>query len=100
MIYDFPFVIIRLMQLGLPLKQVGSFVKCSRLKVSVKCRNFFSSAVILKSPSNVMFSKLSRYYDKFFDWFFKIKELFWVGDLQKSTVSHFLNSKFILRYMA
>ena len=43
------------MQLGLPLKQVGSFIRCSRLKVSVKCCKFLSSRVILKSPNNVIY---------------------------------------------
>ena len=36
--------------------QVGSFIRYSRLKVSVKCCKFLSSGVALKSSSNVMFS--------------------------------------------
>ena len=92
--YDFLLVIMRFMQLGLPLKQVVSLIRCSRLKASVKCCNFLYSGVILKSPNNVMFSKLSRYLERFFDIFSKIKELFWLGDLYKPTMSHFLNRMF------
>ena len=88
------------MQLGLPLKQVGSLIRCSKLKVSVKCCQFLSSGVMLKSPNNVMFSYPSRYLERFFDIFSINKELFWLGGLYKPTMSHFFNCMFISRYMA
>ena len=87
------------MQLGLPLKQVGSFIRCPRLKVSVKCCKFFSTGIISKSPSNVMFSKLSRYLERFFDIFSKNKELFWLGGSYNTKMNHFLNHACVWRYM-
>ena len=38
----------------LPLKQVDSFIRCSRLKVSVICWKFLSSGVILKYPNELL----------------------------------------------
>ena len=87
------------MQLELPLKQVGSFIKCSRLKVFVKCCKFLSFRVILKLQTT-MFLELSRYLERFFNIFSKNKELFWQGGLYKPTISRFLNCVFISRYMA
>ena len=63
------------MQLELPLKQVGSFIKCSRLKVSVKYCKFLSFRVILKLQTT-MFLELSRYLERFSTYFLKTKNCF------------------------
>ena len=53
---SFLFVLMRFMQEGDPLKQVGFFIRCSNLKESAKSRNFLPFGVILKSSNNITFS--------------------------------------------
>ena len=44
--HDFLLVKMKLMQRGLHYRQVSSVIRCSRLKVSVKCCKFLSPGVI------------------------------------------------------
>ena len=52
------------MQEGDPLKQVGFFIRCSKLKESAKSCKLLSSQVILKSPTNIMFTHVSKYMER------------------------------------
>ena len=79
--YAFLFVIIRSMQEGDPLKQVGFFIRCSKLNVFAKSCKFLSSGVILKSPNNIMYLYLSKYVERLLDKLSKNTDLLWSGGL-------------------
>ena len=64
--YAFLFVMVRSMQEGDRLKQIGFYIRCSELKKSAKSCKFLSSGVILKSPNNITFSYVSKYMEKTF----------------------------------
>ena len=82
---------IRSMQEKDSLKQVGFFIRYSKLKKSL------SSGVISKSPNNITFSYVSKYMERLLDKLSKIKYLVWSGGLYAPTISNFLKRRFIIR---
>ena len=80
-----------------PLKQVGFFIRYSKLKKSAKSCKFLFSGVISKSPNNITFSYVSKYMERLLDKLSKIKDFFWSGGLYTSTISYFLKRRFISR---
>ena len=95
--YAFLFVMIRIMQEGDPLKQVGFFIRCSKLKKSAKSYKLLSFGVILKSPNNITFSYVSKYMDRLLDKLSKNTDLLWSAGLYAPTINHFLKRRFICR---
>ena len=88
---------IRSMQEGDPLKQVGLFIRCSKLKESAKSCRFLSFGVILKSPNNITFLYVSKYVERRLDELSKSTDLLWSGGLYAPTINHFLKWRFISR---
>ena len=88
---------IRSIQEGDPLKQVGFLMKCSKLKESAKICKFLSSGVILLSSNDITFSHASKYMERLLDKLPKNTDLLWSGDLYAPTISHFLKRRFISR---
>ena len=95
--YAFLFVMIGSMQEGDPLKQVGFFIRCSKLKVSAKSCKFLSFRVILKSPNNITFLYVSKYVERRLDKLSKSTDLLWSGGLYAPTINHFLKRRFVSR---
>ena len=60
-----------------PLKQVGFFIKYSKLKKSASSCKFLSSGVISKSPNNIALSYVSKYMERILDKLSIIKDFFW-----------------------
>ena len=66
-------------QLGLLLKQVGSLIRCSRLKVSVECCKFLSSGVTLNFLTMICFHNYLDILKDFSTNFLKIRNCFGRG---------------------
>ena len=85
--YAFLFVMIRSMQEGDPLKQVGFFIRCSKLMESAKSCKFLSCGVILKSPNNIACLHVSKYMDRLLDKLSKNTDLLCSGCLYAPTIT-------------
>ena len=94
--YAFLFVMKKSMQEGGLLKQVGFFIRCSKLKKPAKSCKFLSSGVILKSPNNIVFVCV-EIYGKLLDKLSKNTDLLCSGGLYVPTINHFLKWRFISR---
>ena len=95
--YAFLFVMVRSMQVGDRLKQIGFYIRCSELKEPAKSCKFLSSGVTLKSPNNITFSYVSKYMEKILDKLSKNADLLWSGGLYVPTINHFLKRRSISR---
>ena len=73
---------IRSMQEGDHLKQVGFFVRCSELR---------------EPANNITFSYVSKYMDRRLDKLSKNTVLLWSGGLYVPTINHFFKRRFISR---
>ena len=73
--YAFLFVVIRSVQEKDLFKQVRFFIRCSTLKKSAKSCKFLSSGVVLKSPSNITLSYVSKYMERLLDKLSKNRDL-------------------------
>ena len=66
---------VRSMQEGDPLKQVGFFIRSSRSKKPAKSCKFLSFAVIFKPPNDTLFSYVSIYMESILDKLYKNTDL-------------------------
>ena len=85
---------IRSMQEGTLLKQVGFFIRCSKLKESAKSCKFLPSGDILK-PNNIVLLYMSKYIERHLDKLSKDTDLYWSRGLYAPPIIHFLKWKFI-----
>ena len=95
--YAFLFVMIRPIEVGDPLKQIGFFIRYSKLKESSKSCKFLSSRVILKCPNNITYSYVHKYMERILYKLPRNTDLLCSGGLYAPTINHFFQKRFISR---